>query len=98
MNFLKLSLSLFQKSVVLLSHLPLVSLFTSVLDLMAPEYFDTGEASLEAACHHLDQWPLPTPGVTLSLPLLGTLIQVTCYSTLSPDVLINFLRVIIISM
>lgn len=66
----------FQKSVVLLSHLPLVSLFTSVLDLMAPEYFDTGEASLEAACHHLDQWPLPTPGVTLSLPLLGTLIQV----------------------
>lgn len=66
----------FQKSVVLLSHLPLVSLFTSVLELVAPEYFDTGEASLEAACHHLDQWPLPIAGTTLSLPLLGTLLQV----------------------
>nr|XP_053628863.1 protein DENND6A-like [Cherax quadricarinatus] len=66
----------FQKSVVLLSHLPLVSLFTTVLDLVAPEYFDTGEASLEAACHHLDQWPPPSPGTTLSLPLLGTLLQV----------------------
>ncbi|KAK7074120.1 Protein dennd6a, partial [Halocaridina rubra] len=66
----------FQKSVVLLSHLPLVSLFTSVLDLVAPEYFDTGEASLEAACHHLDQWPPPVAGTTLSLPLLGTLLQV----------------------
>ncbi|XP_042237259.1 protein DENND6A-like isoform X2 [Homarus americanus] len=66
----------FQKSVVLLSHLPLVSLFTTVLDLVAPEYFDMGEASLEAACHHLDQWPPPTPGITLSLPLLGTLVQV----------------------
>lgn len=66
----------FQKSVVLLSHLPLVSLFTTILDLVAPEYFDTGEASLEAACHHLDQWPPPTPGITLSLPLLGTLVQV----------------------
>ncbi|MPC10623.1 Protein DENND6B [Portunus trituberculatus] len=64
------------QSVVLLSHLPLVSLFTTVLELVAPEYFDTGEASLEAACHHLDQWPPPTPGTSLSLPLLGTLIQV----------------------
>ncbi|XP_071529524.1 protein DENND6A isoform X2 [Panulirus ornatus] len=66
----------FQKSVVLLSHLPLVSLYTTVLELVAPEYFDTGEASLEAACHHLDQWPPPIPGTTLNLPLLGTLIQV----------------------
>ncbi|XP_068228763.1 protein DENND6A [Palaemon carinicauda] len=66
----------FQKSVVLLSHLPLVSLFTNVLDLVAPEYFDTGEASLEAACHHLDQWPSPIAGTTLSLPLLGTILQV----------------------
>ncbi|CAL4059379.1 unnamed protein product, partial [Meganyctiphanes norvegica] len=66
----------FQKSVVLLSKLPLVSLFTQVLELVAPEYFDTGEASLEAACHHLDQWPPPEPGSTLSLPLLGTVLQV----------------------
>ncbi|KAK3888922.1 hypothetical protein Pmani_034447 [Petrolisthes manimaculis] len=66
----------FQKSVVLLSQLPLVSLFTAVLELVAPEYFETGEASLEAACHHLDQWPPPTPATTLNLPLLGTLIQV----------------------
>ncbi|XP_076053198.1 protein DENND6A isoform X2 [Oratosquilla oratoria] len=66
----------FQKSVVLLTKLPLIAFFNQVLDLIAPEYFDTGEASLEAACHHLDQWPLPSAGSTLNLPLLGTVLQI----------------------
>ena len=67
---------LFIQSVVLLSRLPLVSFFTWVMELIAPEYFDSGEASLEAACHHIDQWPPPEPGQMLSLPLLGTLLKV----------------------
>jgi len=28
------------------------------------------------ACHDLDQWPSPTPGETLHLPLMGSVIQV----------------------
>ena len=76
---LKLILNLFLlQSVVLLSKLPLVSFYTWVMDLIAPEYFDSGEASLEAACHHIDQWPPPSPGEMLSLPLLGTILKVSC--------------------
>lgn len=62
------------QSVVVLSVLPLVGLFTRVLEILAPEYFECGEASLEAACHHLDQWPAPVPGQQLALPLLGTVL------------------------
>ncbi|KAK0398722.1 hypothetical protein QR680_002724 [Steinernema hermaphroditum] len=34
-----------------------------------------GEAAIEAACHHIDQWPPPLPGKLLSLPLIGTLLH-----------------------
>ncbi|KAF2356700.1 hypothetical protein FHG87_012548 [Trinorchestia longiramus] len=65
----------FQKSVVLLSVLPLVGLFTRVLEVLAPEYFDCGPASIEAACHNIDQWPPPCPGESLALPLLGQVLH-----------------------
>lgn len=65
------------QSVVLLSKLPLISFFTHVMGVIAPEYFATGEASLEAACHDIDQWPYPLPGKLLSLPLHGILIKVS---------------------
>ena len=64
------------QSVVILSRLPFNNLFNKVVSLIAPEYFDNGELSLEAACYNVDQWPSPEPGVTLSLPLLGTVFQV----------------------
>ncbi|KAK6619936.1 hypothetical protein RUM44_006336 [Polyplax serrata] len=66
----------FQKSVVIISRLPFVSLFSDVIGVIAPEFFDHGEASLEAACHDIDQWPHPVPGKVLTLPLIGTVIQV----------------------
>ncbi|XP_065166347.1 protein DENND6B [Atheta coriaria] len=65
----------FQKSVVILSKLPFNNLFTKIISLIAPEYFDNGNLSLEAACLNIDQWPVPTPGVTLNLPLLGSVFQ-----------------------
>ncbi|KAB7507083.1 Protein DENND6B [Armadillidium nasatum] len=65
----------FQKSVVLLSSLPFVSLFSHIMEIIAPEYFERGEASLEAACHDIDQWLPPLPG-PLTLPLHGNLIKV----------------------
>ena len=51
------------------------------MELVAPEYFDTGEASLEATCHCIDQWMNPTPGVLLSLPLHGVVIKVSIFLT-----------------
>ncbi|CAF0843901.1 unnamed protein product [Didymodactylos carnosus] len=67
----------FQKSVVLLSKLPFVSLFLSVVSQLGPNYFELGLASLETCCHLMDnQWPEPEPGKTLLLPLLGNVLQV----------------------
>ena len=67
----------FQKSLVLLSKLPFVSLFLSIVSQLGPNYFQYGLASLETCCHLMDrQWPEPEPGKTLLLPLLGNVLQV----------------------
>uniref|UniRef100_A0A8C4R0P0 DENN/MADD domain containing 6B n=1 Tax=Eptatretus burgeri TaxID=7764 RepID=A0A8C4R0P0_EPTBU len=66
----------FQKSLVLLSRLPFVNLFSSVAKLVAPEYFEKLEPCLEAACKDIDRWPNPIPGKTLNLPIMGLVIQV----------------------
>ncbi|XP_074832671.1 protein DENND6B isoform X3 [Carettochelys insculpta] len=66
----------FQKSLVLVSRLPYVNLFQSLLQLIAPEYFDKLEPCLEAVCNEIDQWPPPVPGRTLNLPVMGIVIQV----------------------
>lgn len=61
---------------VILSHLPFNNLFTKISSLIAPEYFDNGTLSLEAACYNIARWPAPVPGQTLNLPLLGAVLQV----------------------
>ncbi|XP_049740711.1 protein DENND6B isoform X2 [Elephas maximus indicus] len=66
----------FQKSLVLVSRLPFVRLFQALLSLVAPEYFDKLAPCLEAVCNEIDQWPAPTPGRTLNLPVMGVVIQV----------------------
>ena len=66
----------FQKSVVLITRFPFVALFTELISIVAPEYFDNGEPSLEAACHDIDQWPSPSAGETVNLPIFGTVLQV----------------------
>ncbi|KAK2517219.1 Dennd6b [Columba guinea] len=64
------------ESLVLVSRLPYVNLFQSLLQLIAPEYFDKLEPCLEAVCNEIDQWPPPVPGQTLNLPVMGVVIQV----------------------
>ncbi|KAM4882034.1 protein DENND6B isoform 2-T2 [Thomomys bottae] len=66
----------FQKSLVLVSRLPFVRLFQSLLSLIAPEYFEKLAPCLEAVCNEIDQWPAPIPGQTLNLPVMGVVIQV----------------------
>ncbi|XP_051045575.1 protein DENND6B isoform X2 [Phodopus roborovskii] len=66
----------FQKSLVLVSRLPFVRLFQSLLSLIAPEYFEKLAPCLEAVCNEIDQWPDPVPGQTLNLPVMGVVIQV----------------------
>ncbi|KAK6488200.1 protein DENND6B isoform X1 [Huso huso] len=65
----------FQKSLVLISRLPYVNLFQSLLQLIAPEYFEKLEPCLEAVCNEIDQWPAPIPGQTLNLAVMGVVIQ-----------------------
>ncbi|XP_074247176.1 protein DENND6B isoform X5 [Saimiri boliviensis] len=65
----------FQKSLVLVSRLPFVRLFQALLSLIAPEYFDKLAPCLEAVCSEIDQWPVPLPGQTLNLPVMGVVVQ-----------------------
>uniref|UniRef100_A0A4W6FWC9 DENN/MADD domain containing 6Aa n=1 Tax=Lates calcarifer TaxID=8187 RepID=A0A4W6FWC9_LATCA len=70
------------KSLVLISKLPYVTFFHSLLKIMAPEYFEKQEPCLEAACNDIDRWPTPHPGRILTLPIMGVVIKVripTCY-------------------
>ncbi|XP_053572599.1 protein DENND6B-like [Bombina bombina] len=66
----------FQKSLVLLSSLPYSNLFHTLLQLIAPEYFNKLEPCLEAVCNQIDRWPLPETGLSLSLPIMGLVLQV----------------------
>uniref|UniRef100_A0A8C4JYU8 DENN domain containing 6A n=1 Tax=Dromaius novaehollandiae TaxID=8790 RepID=A0A8C4JYU8_DRONO len=66
----------FQKSLVLISKLPYVHLFRTVLKQIAPEYFEKSEAFLEAVCSDVDRWPPPIPGEILHLPIMGIIMKV----------------------
>ncbi|KAG8432007.1 hypothetical protein GDO86_020330 [Hymenochirus boettgeri] len=66
----------FQKSLVLISKLPYIHFFHTVLRQIAPEYFERSEPCLEAACSDIDRWPVPFPGKILHLPIMGVVIKV----------------------
>uniref|UniRef100_A0A8D3AQN1 UDENN domain-containing protein n=1 Tax=Scophthalmus maximus TaxID=52904 RepID=A0A8D3AQN1_SCOMX len=66
----------FQKSLVLVSRLPYTHLFHSLLQIIAPEFFEKLEPCLETVCNEIDQWPSPVPGMTLNLPVMGVVLQV----------------------
>ena len=74
---------------VLLSKLPFINLFTELVNIVAPEYFENGEPCLEASCHDIDQWPPATPGATLNLPIMGTVLQVS--SVVRPELRLTYL-------
>jgi len=65
----------YQKSVILLTYLPLVSFFTQISAIVAKKFFENGDLPLEIFCHDVDRWPAPNPGQHLTLPLLGCLLE-----------------------
>ena len=55
--------------------------FSQVSAAVSRKFFDSatdggGSVAIETACRHMDKWPLPVPGNTLELPLMGHLFQV----------------------
>ena len=64
----------FQKSVVLISHLPIN--FEPLISYIGAMYFDCGVTALESALHAIASWPNPIPSIrVLELPCLGQLFQ-----------------------
>ena len=53
-----------------------MNLFGELSALIAPEFFDMGNAVMEAIVREIDQWPPPMPGQIVHLPLIGVLFQV----------------------
>ena len=66
----------YQKSVILLTKLPLINLFGQATAAIARKFFEKGDVSLEVACHDIDTWSFPILGHSLELPLMGHLLQV----------------------
>ena len=52
----------YQKSVILLTYLPLVSFFSQTSAIVAKKFFENGDLPLEIFCHDVDRWPAPCPG------------------------------------
>uniref|UniRef100_F6Z1T2 DENN domain containing 6A n=1 Tax=Callithrix jacchus TaxID=9483 RepID=F6Z1T2_CALJA len=83
----------FQKSLVLISRLPYIHFFHTVLKQIAPEYFEKSEPYLEAACNDVDRWPAPVPGKTLHLPIMGVVMKVripTCHDKPGTTQIVQF--------
>lgn len=53
-----------------------MNLFGELCALIAPEFFEMGNAVMEAIVREIDQWPPPIPGQVVHLPLIGVLFQV----------------------
>ncbi|KAF8604597.1 DUF1630-domain-containing protein [Ceratobasidium sp. AG-I] len=63
-----------QRSVVFLTQLPYIGLFDRAIGLFGPMFFTHGNAMLQSSCLNICNWPDPTPGHTLELGLLGSVI------------------------
>lgn len=65
-----------QRSVVILSRLPLPALFHSVLEALAPVYFEDGYSAFQAACKSIARWPDPIPGKEVRLMVNDRVLRV----------------------
>ncbi|GAA6003056.1 uncharacterized protein JCM10292_000315 [Rhodotorula paludigena] len=73
-----------QRSLVLITHLPdLAGLFSSLVAILGPLHFKHAQSGgarggmVETACHNIASWPDPTPGTTVELPFLGSVLTVS---------------------
>ncbi|KAI1320123.1 Protein dennd6a [Mortierella claussenii] len=77
----------FQKSVVLLSQHPFIGLFSKLVSVLGPAYFEVGKPMLEAAFHNMATWRPPTTDSLMELPFMGTLYQVQLAKPHQPQLL-----------
>ncbi|SAM08428.1 hypothetical protein [Absidia glauca] len=78
----------FQKSLVLLSQHPFVGLFSRIVSILGPAFFDAGQPMLEAAVMNIANWPAPRiDGHILDLPFLGHLLEVQLAQPRKPQLL-----------
>ncbi|KAG0001736.1 hypothetical protein BGZ79_004225 [Entomortierella chlamydospora] len=77
----------FQKSVVLLSQHPFIGLFSKLVSVLGPAYFEVGKPMLEAAFHNMATWRPPTTEGLMELPFMGTLYQVQLAKPHQPQLL-----------
>lgn len=66
----------FQKSLVILTHLPYVALFTELVGQLGANFFEHGLPVLESFVQEVIAWPDPRAGATLALPFLGQVLNV----------------------
>ena len=62
---------------IVISPLPYVTLFKNVVDIIGPMFFDHGESLFEVTWNCICQWPDPSPGRSLELPILGNILKFT---------------------
>ncbi|KAL0093744.1 hypothetical protein F4703DRAFT_1730783 [Phycomyces blakesleeanus] len=77
----------FQKSIVLLSQHPWTGLFSRLIGILGPAYFESGQPMLEAACMNIANWLSPVEGQVFDLPFLGNLLQVELHQPFKPQLL-----------
>ncbi|KAJ6498965.1 hypothetical protein C8R45DRAFT_980498 [Mycena sanguinolenta] len=65
-----------QRSLVILTHHPYPALFARITALLGPLFQQHGLPMLEAACHNIGTWSDPTPGMTIELGFLGTVLSI----------------------
>lgn len=77
----------FQKSLVIISQHAHVGLFSQMLQLLGPTYFDVGKPILEAASHNVASWEPPVLGRCYDLPFVGSTLEVELSQNEKPQLL-----------
>ncbi|KAH9047385.1 hypothetical protein EDB84DRAFT_484060 [Lactarius hengduanensis] len=65
-----------QRCIVVLTQHPYPALFCALLNKLGPLYHTHGDPILEVASHNIAKWPSPTPGTTIELGFLGSVLHV----------------------
>uniref|UniRef100_A0A0A1WP48 Protein FAM116B n=1 Tax=Zeugodacus cucurbitae TaxID=28588 RepID=A0A0A1WP48_ZEUCU len=67
----------FQKSFILVTHLPFCNLFYNIVDQLAPKYFEEGNSVIKEACDQINTiWPAIQAGSSLDLQLFDYIYQI----------------------
>ncbi|KAH9168834.1 DUF1630-domain-containing protein [Lactarius sanguifluus] len=65
-----------QRCIVVLTQHPYPALFCALLNKLGPLHHNHGDPILEVASHNIAKWPSPTPGTTVELGFLGSVMHV----------------------